>query len=75
LITLIKPVLAQQTIESVKVKIPLNIDGKLDGPAWQEANKFSGFKTMHPKASQSPSESTKVYLEYDQTNIYVGIQC
>lgn len=66
---------AQQLILVAKLQTPPLIDGSLNDAAWQRANLFNNFKTLHPQPGQPPSERTEVRLAYDHENIYVGIHC
>jgi len=53
---------------------PPAIDGTLDDGAWRRAIRFTAFTTLHPRAGQVPSESTTVYLAYDERMLYVGVE-
>jgi CubicO group peptidase (beta-lactamase class C family) len=69
------PALAQEAIEPLKTKKAPKIDGILDEKVWQEANKFTGFKTLHPTTGKEPSEKTEALIAYDSENLYVGFKC
>jgi CubicO group peptidase (beta-lactamase class C family) len=53
---------------------PLVLDGKMGDPGWKAATPYSDFKMRHPRAGESPSERTEVYLAYDPTTLYVAIR-
>lgn len=62
-------------IRAVKTETTLVIDGKLDEPCWQKANKVSDFVQSEPEEGGKPSEMTTVYLLYDEKKLYVGFEC
>ena len=65
---------AQTWIPIARSKNPPAMDGTLSDPGWQQATRFTAFKTLHPQAGEEPSESTEVYLAYDHVNLYVGVR-
>jgi len=47
------------------------IDGKLDEPAWENAEIATGFKLFQPNPG-APKQKTEVKLLYDDNAVYVG---
>ena len=52
-----------------------NLDGKLDDPAWQEAEVITGFTQVRPNDGTEPTERTEVRIVYDRDALYVGARC
>ncbi len=51
------------------------VDGRLDEAAWQKAPASSGFTQKLPEDGVAPAEPTVVRVLYDDSAIYVGIEC
>ncbi len=62
-----------QFIPAVRTKEPIRADGKLDEPAWQQAQVFDAFIQVFPKDNVPPSERTEVRVLYDDRNVYFGM--
>ena len=62
------------TIAAVRVQRPPNLDGRLDDAAWRETQPTGGFRQIDPIEGAAASESTWVYLVYDDAAIYVGLR-
>ena len=54
---------------------PLLIDGVLDEPAWQSAERASEFVLIGPREGQAPDESTSVRVLRDGERLVFGIWC
>lgn len=67
--------IAQSAVTLAHFPRPPAMDGSLGDPEWQHATRFSGFKTLHPRAGGEPSESTVVYLAYDRYKLYIAARC
>src|SRR5262245_39893092 len=50
----------------------LNIDGKLDDPAWQQATPHTTFTQRDPDEGKQATEATEVRVMYDDDSIYIG---
>ena len=61
-----------QEVRAVRTTQPITIDGRLDDPIWQTAQRVSGFKQRDPNEGAEPSESTVVWVAYDDAGLYVG---
>ena len=60
------------TMTAVRIEHPPVIDGRLDDPAWLQAQSVGGFIETDPQEGTSPAESTTVMIVYDDAAIYVG---
>jgi len=61
-----------KTIRAVRVETPPVIDGVLDEAVWAQAEPISDFVQVRPTDGGEPSETTEVYLLYDDDALYVG---
>ncbi|HEY0481069.1 MAG TPA: DUF5916 domain-containing protein [Kofleriaceae bacterium] len=52
---------------------PIQIDGRLDEPAWQDAPMFDAFVQSYPRAGTTPTERTELRVLYDASYVYVGV--
>jgi len=50
----------------------ITIDGLLREPHWQSAERINGFTQRDPTEGAVPSESTVVYIAYDDAALYIG---
>jgi len=66
------PVTAPQQVRAVRLARPLTIDGYLLEPMWRTAERISGFIQRDPKEGEAASESTVVYIAYDDAALYVA---
>ena len=70
------PVAAQtdpvKSVRAVRVETPPVIDGVLDEAVWAQAQPISDFVQVRPTDGGPPSETTEVYLLYDDDTLYVG---
>jgi len=53
---------------------PINIDGKLDEPAWSTAVPSGDFTQSYPKIGAPPTDPTEVRVLYDDDALYVGVR-
>ena len=51
------------------------IDGKLDDASWLRAGVAENFTNLANAAKAKPTQQTKVYLLFDDENLYVGYRC
>ncbi|MEO1336400.1 MAG: carbohydrate binding family 9 domain-containing protein, partial [Myxococcota bacterium] len=52
---------------------PLNIDGRLDEPAWQKAPIATDFIERTPQPGQPAAARTEFRVLYDENTVYVGL--
>jgi hypothetical protein len=67
------PETSDPVARAAHVAIPPVIDGRLDEPAWQEAEPLTGFVQRVPRDGAPASEPTEVRILYDEEAIYVGV--
>ena len=63
---------APQQVRAVRAAQPLTIDGFLLEPMWQSAERVTGFLQRDPKEGEAASESTVVYIAYDDAALYIA---
>jgi hypothetical protein len=51
------------------------LDGRLDEPEWQQAQRLSGFKTTEPYTQGEPELATAALVYSDETGLYFGVAC
>ncbi|MDA0913049.1 MAG: DUF5916 domain-containing protein [Bacteroidetes bacterium] len=56
----------------VRLSSALEIDGKLNDPAWNHVPENAQFIQYAPQPGQSPSQSTSVKIAYDDNALYIG---
>ena len=60
---------------AIKAAVSPDLDGKLDESFWQDAALVKTFTQREPEEGLTVSESTFVYIYYDEDNIYFGFDC
>jgi hypothetical protein len=60
------------TMVAVRVSRAPTLDGRLDDPAWTQAEPIGGFRQIDPEEGAAATESTIVRIVYDDAAIYVG---
>lgn len=66
---------AAPTLEPLRVEAPPVVDGRLGDPAWAHAPASDHFTQTAPHPGRAPAEPTRVRVLYDDSNLYVGIEC
>ena len=61
-------------IRILPINDPIKIDGRLDEPAWSQAEAATDFRQESPTEGAPASERTEVRVLYDRKNIYIGIR-
>jgi len=61
-----------EQVRAVRATTPVVIDGVLSDAIWRTAVRISGFHQRDPNEGLAPSESTAVYVAYDDAALYVG---
>ncbi|MDX2415756.1 MAG: DUF5916 domain-containing protein [Bacteroidales bacterium] len=74
---LLLPSIAQDNFPLLPKKIieAPTIDGVLDEDVWKDAPMVSDFKTFYPDYGKDMPHATKVYMLYDEENLYFGFEC
>jgi hypothetical protein len=63
------------TIQASFISNPIQLDGQLDEPEWQSANRISNFTQRELNFGESVSERTEVAVLYDKEKLYIGVWC
>jgi hypothetical protein len=66
------PVTAPLSVRAIRLARPMTIDGFLTEPLWQSAERVTGFTQRDPTEGAAPSESTVVYIAYDDAALYIA---
>jgi hypothetical protein len=66
------PAVIVQQVRAVRAAQAVSIDGRLDDAIWQQAERISGFVQRDPTEGAAPTESTVVFVAYDDAALYVG---
>ena len=62
------------TMRAVRRTGEVRTDGRLDEPAWQQAQPATEFTQSWPVADSPASERTEVRVLYDEAALYVGVR-
>jgi Domain of unknown function (DUF5916)/Carbohydrate family 9 binding domain-like len=69
------PTVAQPVLRAERVDRPPVVDGRIDDAAWKKAPPSSEFTQKLPDDGKAPGEPTTVRVVYDDTAIYVAVEC
>jgi len=61
-------------ITAARVEEAPAIDGRLDDLVWQNVAGSSDFYQREPVEGEAATERTSVYILYDQTHLYIGVE-
>jgi len=64
-----------RTINANYTEEKIKIDGITNDIGWQNANYQSNFTQFEPYNGESPSQSTKIKIIYDNSAIYINAEC
>jgi hypothetical protein len=59
-------------VRAARLGAPISVDGRLDDPAWSQAEPASRFTQRIPREGDPATERTEVRLLYDDDALYVG---
>jgi hypothetical protein len=62
-------------LASTPAEAAIVVDGRLDEPEWQQAQRFSDFKTTDPNTQAEPELATTVLVHSGPDALYVGFVC
>ena len=65
----------KKTITAIQIELPVDVDGSLDDPAWQQAQVSLGFVQKDPQEGEASTERTEFRVLYTATTLYVGVIC
>ena len=60
------------TVRAVRLRRPIQLDGRLDEAFYEVTRSFSGFIQSVPDEGAAATERTEVWLTFDDTDIYVS---
>jgi hypothetical protein len=63
-----------KVMRATRTSGPINIDGKLNEPAWASATPAGDFTQSYPNVGAKPTDPTEVRILYDDAALYVGIR-
>ncbi|MDP3909882.1 MAG: DUF5916 domain-containing protein [Gemmatimonadales bacterium] len=66
------PATAPLQVRAVRVAHPFTVDGDLREPLWRTAERVSGLLQRDPVEGAAATESTVVYIAYDDAALYIG---
>ena len=79
LIVAASPLLAQHslpdTLQAVRCRGPIHVDGVLDEPDWARAPRISNFTQRELSEGRPATERTEVAALFSKTDLYLGIWC
>jgi hypothetical protein len=61
-------------LRALRVSEAIKIDGRLDEPAWAQAQAATDFRQEEPNQGQPATERTEVRILFDDRNLYIGIR-
>ncbi|MDP9205352.1 MAG: carbohydrate binding family 9 domain-containing protein, partial [Gemmatimonadota bacterium] len=65
---------AVRIMRASRAATPINIDGKLNDPAWSSAVPSGDFTQSYPKIGAPPTDPTEVRVLYDDDALYIGVR-
>jgi len=66
---------AQEKVHAVKFDTPPIIDGIISEAVWRQADPITDFIQREPLNGQPSTVQTKVYIGFDQHNLYIAFRC
>lgn len=63
------------TIKARFINEKISLDGKLNEPSWQLANKITNFTQRELSFGKPATEKTEVAIVYDKLAMYIGVSC
>ena len=65
----------KSTIRAIKLRAPLQFDGRLDDEVYGQFPGFEGMLQVAPLYNQPSTEKTEIWVMFDGDNIYVAAKC
>ena len=63
------------TVRAVRLTEPLDLDGSLDEPVYQEVPAVTGLIQVEPVEGVPASERTEAWILFDDDNVYISARC
>ncbi len=64
-----------KSITAIRVNTPPVFDGRLTDTLWRHAKPVRDFIQFDPQEGAAPTETTLVYVAYDDRALYIGVWC
>jgi hypothetical protein len=61
-------------VNALHTETPPTVDGVLDDPVWQEAERHANFRQTQPVLDADPSENAYFQIAYDSDNLYIAFR-
>ncbi len=61
-------------LRALRASETIKIDGRLDEPAWAQADAATDFRQEEPNEGQPATERTEIRILFDDRNLYIGIR-
>jgi hypothetical protein len=61
-------------VNALRTDAPPTIDGLLDDPVWQQAERHANFRQTQPVLNADPSEGAYFQVAYDSDNLYIAFR-
>ncbi|MBY0494970.1 MAG: carbohydrate binding family 9 domain-containing protein [Cyanobacteria bacterium] len=65
----------KSTIRAIKLRAPLQFDGRLDDEVYRQYPGFEGMLQASPKYNEPSTEQTEIWVMFDGDNIYIAAKC
>ena len=62
------------TVRAIRLDAPLRVDGLLDEALYTTVTPISGFIQAEPRPGTPESETTEVWISFDEDNVYVSVR-
>ncbi|MFM8533096.1 MAG: DUF5916 domain-containing protein, partial [Acidimicrobiia bacterium] len=62
----------KSTVRAIKLRAPLQFDGRLDDDVYAQYAGFGGMVQVAPRYNVEPTEKTEIWVLFDENNIYVA---
>jgi hypothetical protein len=63
------------TVRATRISEPVVVDGLLNDSHYQNVQSITGFIQQEPREGEEATESTEVWLLFDDDNVYVSARC
>ena len=63
------------TVRAVRLAEPIELDGSLDEPVYQDSPSMSGFIQQEPAEGTPATEETEIWVFFDRDHVYISARC
>ena len=63
------------TVRAVRLAEPIELDGGLDEPVYQDSPSMSGFIQQEPAEGTPATEETEIWVFFDRDHVYISARC